>query len=106
MGGFFIDESEHCMKAFILNFAKVIEHNAKIYASIIAGFVVCLMLLVAEAVHVQVLVEGMAQQSQAVIAQAVEPLTFRYSLSRYVVIILAIVWSVLEFKKTKKNMGL
>ena len=106
IGGFLLDLSGHIMKAFILNFAKVVEHNAKIYASIIVGLVACLLLLVGEAVHVQVLVESMTGQSHQAISQAVEPLTLRYSLSRYVVMILAIVWSVLEYKKTKKKFGL
>ena len=94
------------MKAFILNFAKVIEHNAKIYASIIVGLVACLLLLVGEAVHVQVLVESMTGQNHQAIAQAVEPLTTRYSLTRYALMALAMVWSISEYKKTKKKFGL
>ena len=94
------------MKAFILNFAKVIEQNAKIYASIIVGFVACLLLLVGEAVHVQVLVDSMLGQSHQAIVDAVEPLTLRYSLTRYALMALAIVWSISEYKKTKKKMGL
>lgn len=94
------------MKASILNFAKVIEHNAKIYASIILGLVLCLILLIAEAVHVQLLVDQLVKQDPALIKQAVQPLTMRYNIARYVAIVLAIVWSVFEYKKTKKKFGL
>lgn len=106
MGGFLLDMSGFIMKAFILNFAKVIEHNAKIYASIIVGLVACLLLLVGEAVHVQMLVESMSNQTEAAIGQAIQPLTTKYSIGRFVVMILAIVWSVSEYKKTKKKFGL
>lgn len=94
------------MKTFILNFAKVIEHNAKIYASIIAGLVFCLILLITEAVHIQLLVDQLVKQDPALIKQAIQPLTTRYSIARYVVIILAILWSVIEYKRTKKKFGL
>ena len=94
------------MKAFILNFAKVIEHNAKIYASIIVGLVLCLLLLIGEAVHVQVLVGQLTAPNASNVQQLVGPLTLRYQIARYVVMAVAIVISVLQYKKTKKKFGL
>lgn len=40
-------------KEFFLNLTRIIEANPKIYLSIIVGIAGCLMLFVAEAVHIQ-----------------------------------------------------
>lgn len=93
------------MKAFLLNLTTIIEHNAKIYASIIVGFVGCLLLFIAEAVHVQTLIQSLSSESKTVVKTAIEPLIQRYSLSRYFVMIAAVIWSVYEYKTTKKKIG-
>lgn len=93
------------MKAFILNLAQIIEQNAKIYVSIIVGLVGCLLLLVAEAVHVQTVVTQLATQDQQLLKQVIQPLTQKYNYARYAVMILAILWSVLEYRKTKQKMA-
>ena len=94
------------MKAFILNLTTIIEHNAKIYGSIILGLVGCLVLLITEAVHVQTVVQNLQSQDVLTVREAIDPLIQRYSLGRYLLIILAVIWSVYEYKKTKKKLGL
>lgn len=94
------------MKAFFLNLTTIIENNAKIYASIIIGLVGCLLLLIGEAVHVQTAVQALQSQDSTTIRAAIDPLIQRYSLSRYLLLILAVIWSVYEYKKTKKKLGL
>ncbi|WP_228140694.1 hypothetical protein [Acinetobacter sp. TGL-Y2] len=93
------------MKAFLLNLTTIIEHNAKIYASIIVGIVGCLLLFIAEAVHIQTLIQSLSSESKTVVKAAIEPLIQRYSLSRYFVMIAAVIWSVYEYKTTKKKIG-
>ena len=44
-------------KEFFLNLTRIIEANPKIYLSIIVGVAGCLVLFVAEAVHIQKIIE-------------------------------------------------
>ena len=94
------------MKMFLLNPTKIIENNAKIYASIIVGLVGCLLLLIAEAVHIQSVVTALATDNQTILKEAIRPLTQRYNISRYFLIVVALVWSIYEYKTTKRKMGL
>ena len=94
------------MQAFILNFTRILEKNPKVYASLIAGIVLCLAVFVAEAVHIQKLAESLATKDQTVLRAAIEPLSGRYTWARVLLIISAIVWSNLEYIKTKKSLGL
>ena len=94
------------MKMFLLNLTKIIENNAKIYASIIVGLVGCLLLLIAEAVHIQSVVTALATDNQTILKEAIRPLTQRYNISRYFLIVVALVWSIYEYKTTKRKMGL
>jgi hypothetical protein len=48
-GGFLLDMS---MKAFFLNFTRIVETNPRIYWSILFGIAACLVLYVAEIVHI------------------------------------------------------
>lgn len=104
IGGFLL--SKWIMKTFVLNLTKIVESNPKIYASIIVGLVGCLILLITEAVHIQSVVQALATKDQSLLRDVVRPLTQRYSLSRYVLIIASIVWSVFEYKASKKKLGL
>lgn len=94
------------MKTFVLNLTKIVESNPKIYASIIVGLVGCLILLIAEAVHIQSVVQAMATEDQSLLREVIRPLTQRYSWSRYALIIISIAWSVIEYKTSKKKLGL
>ncbi len=94
------------MKTFILNLTKMIETNPRIYAGIIVGLVGCLVLLIAEAVHIQYVVARLATEDQAMLREVIRPLTQRYDFSRYLLLIVAIAWSIYEYKATKKKLGL
>jgi hypothetical protein len=61
-------------KEFFLNLTRVIEANPKIYLSIIVGIAGCLMLFVAEAVHIQKIIELLNTKDQVVLRAAIEPL--------------------------------
>lgn len=94
------------MKAFFLNLTTIIEHNAKIYAYIIVGLVGCLILLVVEAVHIQTVVQTLLNHDSKMVRDLVNPLIDRYQWSRYFILLLAVVGSNYEYKKTKKKLGL
>ena len=94
------------MQALILNFTRILEKNPKIYASLIAGIVLSLMLFVAEAVHIQNLVESLATEDQSILRAAIEPISDRYTWARVLLLLIAIVWSSYEYNKTKKALGL
>lgn len=94
------------MKTFILNLTKMIETNPRIYAGIIVGLVGCLVLLIAEAVHIQSVVTRLSTEDQAMLRDVIRPLTQRYDFSRYLLLIVAIAWSIYEYKATKKKLGL
>ena len=88
------------MKDFFLNLTRIIESNAKIYWAIIFGIACCLLLYIAEIIHMQSLAEMLkAGEVFGVIAR-------RYNLARGLVMVLFIVWSVYEYKTTKKKLGL
>ena len=46
-------DAQTTMKEFFLNLTRIIEANARIYLSVIFGIALCLMIFVAEAVHIQ-----------------------------------------------------
>jgi hypothetical protein len=94
------------MQALILNFTRILEKNPKIYASLIVGIVLSLMLFVAEAVHIQNLVESLATKDQSILRAAIEPISDRYTWARVLMLLVAILWSTFEYNKTKKTLGL
>lgn len=93
------------MKTFVLNLTKMIETNPRIYASIIAGLVSCLLLLIAEAIHIQNIVTMVASQDQEQLGKVIRPLAQRYDWTRYLILVISIVWCVYEYKSTKKRLG-
>lgn len=94
------------MKAFFLKLTRIIEANAKIYISIIVGIGSCLMLFVAEAVHVQNIVDALNSKDQAFLSTVIRPLSDQYTLIRSVVLILSVLWCVYEYRRTKRKLGL
>lgn len=96
----------YVMKIFFLNLTCIIEANAKIYLSIIFGIALCLLLYVAEAVHVQNFAASLNSNDQQMLREAIQPITERYTLTRYLVIILSVVWSSYAYISTKKKLGL
>jgi hypothetical protein len=94
------------MKAFFLNLTRIIEANPKIYISIIVGIAGCCMLFVAEAVHVQKIVELLNTKDQAILRAAIEPISDKYTVARSVLLIFTFIWSGYEYLSTKKKLGL
>ena len=94
------------MKAFFLNLTRIIEANPKIYISIIVGIAGCCMLFVAEAVHVQKMVELLNTKDQAILRAAIEPIANKYTIARSVLLVFAFIWSAYEYVATKKKLGL
>ncbi len=94
------------MQQFFLNLTRIIENNPRIYLSIIFGIALCLLLFVAEAVHVQKIAESLATKDQVALRQAIDPVAQIYSWARIVVLILMCVWSNFEYNRSKKRLGL
>ncbi len=94
------------MKAFFLNFTRIVETSPRIYWSIIFGIAACLILFVAEIVHVQMVIDALNTRDQIVLADAILPLANNYQWSRIIVMIAAICWSSWEYFQAKKRLGL
>lgn len=94
------------MKNFFLNLTRIVEKNPRVYFAIIAGVAVCLMLFIAEAVHIQTLAEAAQTRDQAVLREILQPVTSHYTWSRVLAIAVMIFWSTAEYRKTKKQLGL
>ena len=94
------------MKAFFLNLTSIIETSPKIYISLIVGIAGCCMLFVAEAVHVQKIVELLNTKDQAVLHAAIEPISDRYSWTRWLLLLMSFIWSGYAYHTTKKKLGL
>jgi len=102
-GGFLLD---NFMKTFFLNLTRIVENNSRVYFAYIVGIVLCLMLFIAEAVHIQNLANSLQTTDQTVLREAIQPISSRYTWSRGLLIVLMVVWSCLEYRKTKKQLGL
>ena len=83
-------DAQTTMKEFFLNLTRIIEANARIYLSVIFGIALCLMIFVAEAVHIQNFAATLNTNDQQILRETIQPLTERYSLSRYIVLVLTI----------------
>ena len=94
------------MKDFFLNFTRIVENNPRIYWSIILGIAGCLVLFVAEIVHVQNILADLHTKDQNLMRAVIEPISSQYKWSRIVVIVAAVLWSNFEYLKSKKKLGL
>lgn len=94
------------MKAFFLNLTRIVEKNPRVYFAVIFGMAACMMLFVAEAVHVQTIADALHTRDQAVLKAAIEPVASRYTWSRALAIAVMLFWSVFEYRKTKQQLGL
>lgn len=103
MGGFLLGE---CMKDFFLNFTKIVEMNPRIYWSIIFGIAACLLLFIAEIVHVDQVISALNTKDRQILNAALEPITQKYQWSRILVMVMAIFWANGEYLKAKKKLGL
>jgi hypothetical protein len=94
------------MQQFFLNLTRIVENNPRIYLSIIFGIALCLLLFVAEAVHIQKIAESLATKQQALLREAINPVANIYSWVRIAVLLLMCVWSSYEYMRAKKRLGL
>lgn len=94
------------MKDFFLNLTRIIESNAKIYWAIIFGIACCLLLYIAEIIHMQSLAEMLKASAPSASGEIFGVIARRYNLARGLVMVLFIAWSVYEYKTTKKKLGL
>lgn len=94
------------MKAFFLNLTGILESNSKIYWSVIVGIAGCLILYIAEIVHIQNLFSQINSQDTSVVRAMIDPIAQRYQMARFVVFGIAILWSVFEYFKAKKRLNL
>ena len=94
------------MNDFFLNLTRIIETNKKIYWAIIFGIAACLLLFIAEVVHMQSVAEMLKTNDPSVSKEIFRVIAHRYALARWLAMALFIVWSIYEYKKTKKQLGL
>lgn len=94
------------MKDFLLNFTRIVEANAKTYWSIIFGIALCLILFITEVIHIQNIITSLASKDQQILQQAIQPITQIYTWARILVMLLALMWSHYEYRKTKKKLAL
>lgn len=94
------------MNDFFLNLTRIIETNKKIYWAIIFGIAACLLLFIAEVVHMQSVAEMLKTNDPSVSKEIFRVIAHRYDLARWLAMALFIVWSIYEYKKTKKQLGL
>lgn len=94
------------MKNFFLNLTRIVEKNPRVYFAIIFGMAACMMLFVAEAVHVQTISDALQTRDQSVLKASIEPVSSCYTWSRVLAIAVMVLWSTAEYRKTKKQLGL
>ena len=94
------------MNDFFLNLTHIIETNKKIYWAIIFGIAACLLLFIAEVVHMQSVAEMLKANDPSVSKEIFRVIARRYALARWLAMALFIAWSIYEYKKTKKQLGL
>ena len=102
-GGFLLDMS---MKAFFLNFTRIVETNPRIYWSILFGIAAWLVLYVAEIVHIDQVITALNTKDQQMLRAAIAPLNEQYKWARIMAMVTAVVWSSWEYSKAKKKLGL
>lgn len=94
------------MQNFFLNLTRILENNTRIYWSIIFGLLACVALYIAEAVHVQLIVNELNTQDQTLLRATIQPLVGHYTTARWSVFGLAVLWSGIEYFKSKKFLNL
>ena len=94
------------MKDFFLNFTKILETNSKIYWSIIVGIVSCLVLYVAEIIHIQSIYPHISSLDSTVVRTIIDAIAQRYQWGRIAVILIALIASIFQYRKTKKILNL
>lgn len=94
------------MKDSFLNLTRIVESNAKIYWAIIFGIACCLLLYIAEVVHMQLLAESLKADSAVLSGKIFSLIAQRYTWARYGAMAIFVLWSIYEYQKTKKKLAL
>ena len=94
------------MKDSFLNLTRIVESNAKIYWAIIFGIACCLLLYIAEVVHMQLLAESLKADSAVLSGKVFALIAQRYTWGRYGAMAIFVLWSIYEYQKTKKKLAL
>lgn len=94
------------MKAFLVNLTRILEVNSKLYWSVIAGVAGCLILYIAEIIHIQNLLAHLNAADTLMQRAVLAPIAQRYEWARILVICLTFIWTVWEYLKTKKTLNL
>lgn len=94
------------MKDFFLNFTKILETNSKIYWSIIAGIVACLILYITEIIHIQSVYPHISSQDPTIVRTILDSIAQRYQWVRIGAILIALIASNIQYRKTKKMLNL
>jgi hypothetical protein len=97
---------DNVMKNFFLNLTRIVEANPRVYFAVIAGIALCLMLFIAEAVHIQKIAEAAHTKDQLLLNERIQPIVSRYTWSRVLAIAAMVFWSTAEYRKTKQQLGL
>lgn len=90
------------MKDFFLNFSKIVESNSKVYWAIIAGILLCVASYIVEIFHVQNIIAAIEPDSRDQLKQVIPATTNKYTVLRAIIVVLAIAWSIKEYRKTQK----
>lgn len=90
------------MKDFFLNFSKIVESNSKVYWAIIAGILLCVASYIVEIFHVQNIIAAIEPDSRDQLKQVIPAITNKYTVLRAIIVVLAIAWSIKEYRKTQK----
>lgn len=94
------------MKDSFLNLTRIVESNAKIYWAIIFGIACCLLLYIAEVVHMQLLAESLKADSAVLSGKVFALIAQCYTWARYGAMAIFVLWSIYEYQKTKKKLAL
>lgn len=94
------------MNDFLLNFTKIVESNTRIYWSILFGIAACLVLYIAEIVHIDQVIAALNTKDQQILRAAIEPITQQYKWGRIMAMVAAVLWSSWEYSKAKKKLRL
>lgn len=90
------------MKDLFLNFSKIVESNSKVYWAIIAGILLCVASYIVEIFHVQSIIAAIDPDSRDQLKQVIPAITSKYTVIRVIIVVLAIAWSIKEYRKTQK----
>ena len=91
------------MNDFLLNFTKIVESNTRIYWSILFGIAACLVLYIAEIVHIDQVIAALNTKDQQILRAAIAPLNEQYKWARIMAMVTVVVGPVGNTVKPRKK---